>query len=93
MASLITLDEAKADLRVLSDDHDADITLKMNAASELVMKHANQADPDWTDVTAPYLVKAAVLLTLRDLFNSEASIGLTDGAKNLLIGWRDPALA
>lgn len=93
MADLITLAQAKADLRILSNDQDADISLKIAAASEMVLEYANQSDPDWTEATAPALFKVAVLLTVRDLFTSEDSTGLTDGVKNILHRWRDPVLS
>lgn len=93
MASLITMEEAKDALRVLDNDHDSDIELRMHAASEMVLQYANQSDPAWTDETAPYLIKAAIILTLQDLFSSEEPTGLTEGVKNILHRWRDPVLA
>ncbi|WP_431856608.1 head-tail connector protein [Azospirillum sp.] len=79
MPSIVTLDEAKAHLRVDGADDDADITLKLEAAQDAAVQYLNRPVP-WADaagieVPVPASVKAAVLLLLGDLYAiREASI-------------------
>jgi len=99
--ALVTLQRAKTHLRVTDNAHDDDITQKMTAASDEIVKYLKgQADATW-DVVAnpvPPAVEQAILLLLGDYFwnrgddmdkdaNSWAAIG------RLLVTWRDPALA
>ncbi|WP_188260865.1 head-tail connector protein [Azospirillum tabaci] len=77
--SVVTLEEAKAHLRVDGTDDDADIDLKLAAAEDLAAQVLNRPVP-WTnvdgdEVPVPASVKAAILLILGDLYaNREASI-------------------
>jgi len=93
MASLISLADAKTDLRVTSTDDDNDVTLKMNMATEIVVDYIKRPDHGWDVDTSPYLIKAAIILVLRNLFDEENSDPLTDGVKAILHRFRDPALA
>ncbi|WP_448208480.1 head-tail connector protein [Azospirillum sp. sgz302134] len=81
--AIVTLDEAKAHLRVDGPDDDADIGLKLAAAEDLAAQLLNRPLP-WTDgagavVPVPAAVKAAILLILGDLYASREamSAGLT----------------
>lgn len=70
--SIVTLEEAKAHLRVDGDGEDGDITLKLAAAEDHAAQFLNRPIP-WTDaegatVPVPASVKAAVLLILGDLY-------------------------
>jgi hypothetical protein len=77
--TVVTLDEAKAHLRVDGADDDADITLKLAAAEDDVSRYLGRPVP-WTDadgveVPVPAAVKAAILLVLGDLYaNREVSV-------------------
>jgi len=104
MADLVTLAVAKQHLRIVDDDHDADVQQKLTAASAIIVKYLKaQADPTWTDATVPAPVQHAVLLMLAHLYEnrgddeafgmSSRSGALWDAINRLLIGWRDPALA
>ena len=76
---LVTLDEAKAHLRIDGTDDDADIALKLAAAEDAVVQFLNRPVP-WTDeddveAAVPASVKVAVLLILADLYaNREGAI-------------------
>jgi hypothetical protein len=93
MASLVTLIEAKAHLRVLASDQDTDITAKALAASDIVIDYIKRPDHEWTDADAPPLIKAAILLVLGNLFFEREGAMITDGVKSILHRYRDPALA
>lgn len=58
---LVTLEEAKWQLRITDALHDPDITAKMAIAQEAVLAFmGSAADPAWTDTTAPQAVKHAI---------------------------------
>ncbi|HYF87422.1 head-tail connector protein [Azospirillum sp.] len=90
--TIITLDEAKAHLRVDGDADDADITLKLMAAEGAVAESLNRSVP-WTDeagaeVPVPAPVKAAVLLILGDLYATrEAAVTGTIRTENQTVEW------
>jgi hypothetical protein len=76
--SLITLDQAKAHLRIDSvsvspmDAEEADLLLKMAAAEHIILdylKLVSTSPPLWTDENdVPPLVSAAILLQLGELY-------------------------
>jgi hypothetical protein len=82
MTMLVTLAQAKAHLRVITDAEDDDITLKIHAASALVIDYLKEAADTFTDSSGevlldssdlpetPYAVKAATLLMVGDLFKN-----------------------
>ncbi|WP_207458649.1 head-tail connector protein [Azospirillum sp. SYSU D00513] len=75
----VTLDEAKAHLRVDGGAEDADLTLKLMAAEDAAAQYINRPIP-WTNaegqaVPVPASVKVAILLILGDLYaNREGSV-------------------
>lgn len=91
--SLVTLLEAQNHLREWDEEFEAEITLKASMATDIVTDYANQSDPDWTEETAPPLIKAAVLLVLRVLYDDSDAHPLNEGVKMILHRYRDPALA
>jgi len=95
MAALITLQEAKAQLAILSDDQDATISLDAEMATDIVMGYIKKdaVELEWTDETVPFRIKAAIILVLRALFFEDEGEPLSDAAKALLHRDRDPALA
>lgn len=79
MPTIVTMEEAKAHLRVDGTDADADITLKLDAAVDAVSGRLGRSipwkDADGLDVPVPAAVKAAILLELGDLYaNREGAI-------------------
>lgn len=70
--SIVTLEEAKAHLRVDGDVEDADIAIKLDAAEAAVAQRLNRPvpwqDASGIDVPVPAPVKAAILLLLGDLY-------------------------
>lgn len=72
--AVVTLDEAKAHLRVDGTEEDADITLKLAAAEDAAAQFLNRplpwADAAGTEVPVPASVKAAILLMLGDLYSN-----------------------
>lgn len=95
MTKLVTVAQAKTHLRVDHQDSDADIHLKLDQASAIVMDYIRPPEEEWDEATAPPLIQAAVLLVLGELYDGSRAMGdpLTPGVKNLLRRYRDPALA
>lgn len=93
MLALVTLEEAKAHLRILSDDEDPDIQLKVEAASDILLDYIKRPDAVWTESDAPPLVKAATLLMVRTLYDDPAADPLNDAIIRILHRYRDPACA
>lgn len=92
MAALITLAEAKTQLRITSDAHDADIELKRVQASEIVVDYLKgNADESWTDANVPGVVKAAILIQLTVLFDRE-DVGIPQGVKDILARKHKPTV-
>ena len=101
-AVLVSLTQAKAHLKVTTPDGhpgDADIQMKLDAAEGIVRTHLKSADdPDWTPVTVPPPIQAAILLQLGDLYehrgdNDDNAPKNWDRIQTLLRPYRDPALA
>lgn len=91
--ALVTMAEARDHLKIDAGDDDLDLLLKVEAASEIVIDYIKRPDHGWTDATAPFLIKAAVLLVLADLYLNRENGGLPDAAVRILHRHRDPALA
>lgn len=101
MILLVSIEEAKQHLRILHDESDADIEMKLAAASAIVLRyHKQDAVPaEWLigspfEISPPHDIKASVLLVLSELYeNREAGIAnpLSDAVKSLIP--RDPTLA
>jgi hypothetical protein len=72
-ATLITLDEAKAELRVTHTEEDAVIQRKMEEAEALVLDYLKMGtspftpETPWDATTVPPVIRAAILMTLVDL--------------------------
>ncbi|MBV2181687.1 MAG: head-tail connector protein [Castellaniella sp.] len=101
MTSLVSMQEASDHLRRDADDgDDADLTLKIEAASQAVMQYL-----DWTEVPAdvPAVVKAATLNLIGEMYrerdgemSGQNSYGygyLPVGVIALLYPLRTPSLA
>lgn len=76
----VTLDEAKAHLRVVGDAEDGDIQIKLDAAEQHAANFIKRTIP-WTDgatppveVPVPAPVKAAILLILGGLYESREQV-------------------
>lgn len=72
--TVVTMDEAKAHLRIDGTEEDADITLRLAAAEDAAAQYIDRPLP-WTDaagleVPVPASVKAAILLMLGDLYSN-----------------------
>lgn len=92
--ALVTLAEAKGHLRITDTAQDDDIDLKRMSASAIVVDYIKRPDHGWTAETAPFLIKAAVLLVLGVIFdNRDGSEALSGATRSILERYRDPALA
>lgn len=102
MVALVSLAEAKKHLRVEHQDDDADIYMKAEQATEIVVDYLKKPDHGWTHADVPFRVNAAILLVLTALYDdrdkAEMLRGLADGDRGnpvvgLLYRMRDPAIA
>ncbi|WP_343728518.1 head-tail connector protein [Duganella sp.] len=75
---ILTLEEAKADLRVDSDDADETIQALLDAAIQSASDRINRPipwqDEDGADVEVPASVNAAIRLELRALYDNPDSV-------------------
>ena len=101
MVALVSLDRAKAHLRIDADDQDEEVSLKITDASDIVIDYLKRPDHGWTDTDAPGQVQAAVLLVLGALWSQREGAGqnaedldpISPAVVSLLRRMRDPALA
>lgn len=109
MASLVSLDTAKLHLRITDADHDADVTLKSNQATGIVLDYLKSGrtrwdnDPieTWDETTIDPIAQAAILDVLSLLYEHRGDdLGvdnpdemLWDAIRRRLARMRDPALA
>jgi hypothetical protein len=95
----VTLETAKLHLRLYPADttHDADLTLKLQIASDYVLDFLkDRADPTWTDATLPAQVQGAILWYLELLFDHEQRADseriVAEAIGRILARFRDPAV-
>ncbi len=106
MTMLVSLDEAKDQLRIMRDNvyFDNDVELKTMIASDIILDFLKlDAPPDsWYDddspsnLDTPPLIKGYTLIVMAELYqNRESSISqpLSAAVKDGLRRYRDPALA
>lgn len=107
-ASLVTLAEAEAHLRSVPVADLADVQLKLNAATAIILDYIGSTEhwrtiaAAWTDETVPGYVHSAILLQLEYLFVYRGSNiddrrtdvnELAPGVASLLRRTRDPVVA
>lgn len=88
--ALATTAEAKIYLRILTDDFDDELDLKVPQASAIVLDWITVAEADLADEDLD-VAKAATLEVTRALM--EGSNPLSADVKNVLRRFRDPSLA
>jgi len=107
MATLITLDQAKTQLRlpIVSQEYDDDLLLKLEHATSIVLDYLERSEDDWiigspsaspADTEFP-IVQAAILEVLTNLWRHRGDEGVQDGpltlrVANALRGIKRPAL-
>ena len=103
MAAMITLAEAKVQLRITDTWHDAEVQAAIDAADAAIRKRLKTAnDPTWDPLTAPADIKHAVKILMAHFYEHRGDAFGPDqdnddrvwaAIHHLLAGWRDPALA
>ncbi|EFI59765.1 MULTISPECIES: head-tail connector protein [Comamonas] len=88
-AELVTMEQAKLHLRVIGNDEDAGIQLKLNAATEMAVSFLDRAvyatkadmdaavaagDPGPCPMVATDMVRAGILLLLGDLYANREEV-------------------
>jgi len=97
--ALITIEQAKQQLRIDFDDQNADLQMKIEQASDIVVDYLKKPDHGWTETTVPKSVQAAILLVLTALWDDRNGDGGGDylgpdgPVARLLARFRDPAIA
>lgn len=87
---LVTLEDAKVDLRIDGSDSDARITLHLAAAADWVSAYINPGvDGLPTDSAALSAMKSATFLRLRDLYLGSGEGPDTKAACTLINPWRN----
>ncbi|MCA8314738.1 head-tail connector protein [Burkholderia multivorans] len=96
MSDLITLAQAKAQLRITDSDSDAELADLVTAASAIVVNYLKtDTAASYTVDTVPAHVRTAVLLVLGSLYEDRegANDPIGPAVQSLLMRDRDPALA
>jgi len=91
--ALVTIEQAKADLRIDDTDHDDDVQLKLDMATGIILDYCKVPANKWTSDTVPFSVKASIILALRSLYDDEASNPISPAVIALLGRQWDPAFA
>jgi hypothetical protein len=98
---LVSLEQAKAHLRLVGTTEDEDIQLKLDQATALVLDYINQRVDEteaaawagtiasWTDETAPPQVQAAILIQCAELYRFRGDDAAQDEPK-LVYGYLAP---
>lgn len=90
---LITLTQAKDALVIESDEFDSQLLLRCEEASGIVVDYIKRPAHGWTDMTVPSVVRAAILIVLKNLWENPDASPISQGVIDLLVRQRDPALA
>lgn len=96
MTDLVTLDQAKAQLRIDDTASDTELALMITAASDIVVDYLKSDDAAaYTADTVPPRVQTAVLLVLASLYEDRegANDPIGPAVQSILNRTRDPALA
>jgi len=109
MPDVISLEQAKAHLRITSVHDDQDISDKVVAATQVVIDYLSRSDTTWNDTmaawtydTIPASVRAAILVQLGELYRkrgddaepeTEHPTRLSTTVMALLMRYRDPGIA
>ena len=99
----VSLEIAKLHLQVTDTDHDTDIAIKLQQASDAVLDYlAQRADASWTELTLPGPVQAAILHMLMYLYDDRGGDQAETQARRrdiwreieqTLFRFRDPTVA
>lgn len=95
---LLTQQEAARHLRLtatdLSDpDTAASVALYTATATAAVLDYVKKPENDWTPLTVPQTIKAAIMLTLGEFFENREGGDIPPGARRLLTMHRTPTVA
>lgn len=109
MPDVVTLEDAKAHLRITSDQDDFDLSEKLLDATQIVIDYLTRRDATWnatmeawTADTVPRSVRAAILVQLGELTRKRGDdptlepvtpVGLSPTVMALLMRYRDPGVA
>jgi hypothetical protein len=102
MAALVTLATAKTHLRITDSDHDVDVQMKADQATDAIVDYLGpKADPAWDETTVPGRVQAAILLLTAQLYEHRGEDlapdavdeAVWDAIRRLLMRIRDPVIA
>lgn len=103
---IVSLEEVKQHLRIDYDEEDADLTLKIKAASQMILEYVKRSESDYEEdsdgiLEVPYAMKMACLIMVgilyRDRDGTESDKWqqgfLPFSVTALIYNLRDPSLA
>lgn len=97
MVLLVSLEEARAHLRILSDDELGDIERKLEEAEGRALTYIQAGETGWTADSVPAGVKTGVLLILAHLWEhrGEEDQGdpISPAVRSILAPYRMPVFA
>lgn len=95
MPALISLPEAKRQLRIADTDDafDVEVQERLVEASDIVVDYVGARAAEWTVDTVPPRAKAAVKIMLSELFDRGSEATMPDGVRSLLARLRKPVAA
>lgn len=91
MEPLVSVETVKTYLRLVGPDYDAELGLKVVAATAIVIDYIKRPDHAWTQVDVPDVIMAAICEVVGNLMDERQA--LTEDVKALLWRFRDPAIA
>ena len=92
MTALVTLAQAKTHLRIEHDDDDADIALKADQATAVILDYIKYPEgwEAWDETTVPLHIQAAILIMLSKLYD-DRNAGADDNP-NVAMGYLPPSV-
>lgn len=93
MPVLVTLTQVKEALVIETDELDSQLLLRCEEASGIIVDYLKNPNHGWTDRTVPAVVRAAILMATRVLYDDPTANPISQGVIDILARSRDPALA
>jgi hypothetical protein len=92
MNALVSVAVVKDRLRIDEPESEGDLQRMAEEASAIVLDYLKKPSDAWTEATVPSVVRSAILLVVRALYDGEDE-PLSTTVKALVHRLRDPALA
>lgn len=103
---IVSLEEVKQHLRIDYDEEDADLTLKIQAASQMILEYVKRSESDYDEdsdgiLEVPYTMKMACLIMVGILYRDRDGVETKEWNQGylpysvtaLIYNYRDPTLS